>query len=126
MKIILDTSALIDFFEGGTRGEKVWSLLKDAESYVSIVTLSEIVNWCLRNDKNVDYIINRVKKSCKVMPLSEEISVDAGKIYTEVRKIKSKFGMIDSLIYTSARLNNLILITTDKDFLGLKDVEIID
>ena len=45
-------------------------------------------------------------------------------LFKRKREVKN-FSFIDAMIYTAAIKNNLILVSKDYDFLGLKNVEII-
>ncbi|MAH47806.1 hypothetical protein CMI37_18435 [Candidatus Pacearchaeota archaeon] len=123
--MLLDSYAWIEFFQGSERGEKVWNILNSIECCTSIVSISEIIEWCLRN--NIDYKdrISRIKKMSKILSLDEQIVLLAGRInFYNKKKIKN-WGMLDSLIYATARLYGLKVLTGDKHFFGLEDVEML-
>ena len=51
MVILFDTSAWIEFFEGTEKGKVAQEYLKSKEVFTSIVTLAELINWCLKSNK---------------------------------------------------------------------------
>ena len=119
--MILDTSTWIEFFQGSEKGKKVWTYLKSNKCHTSIITLSEITSFCIRN--KLDYInrINRIKLHSQIIPINEEICILAGKLSSN----KNKLGMVDSIIYSTALMYKLTLLTKDKDFTGMENVEIL-
>jgi len=48
--MLTDTYGCIEFLRGTERGKKVRKILRTEKCYTSIVTLAELVEWCLRND----------------------------------------------------------------------------
>lgn len=124
--MLFDTSAWIEFFQGTEKGKTVEEILKREENFTSIVTLSEAVNWCLRNkpDKTKDYI-NGIKNGSRILDVSETIAVCAGKLNFERKKIAKNWGMIDSIILATAQIYNLKILTKDSGFKDLPNVEML-
>ncbi len=121
--MLLDTSAWIEFFIGSAKGKRVKEVLDEADCYTSIVSLAEVTNWALKENKEVPYLINIIKHLSNVIELDEDITVLAGKLNFERKKIIKKWGMLDSFILASGSIYGLKILTKDSDFRDLPDVE---
>ena len=127
MVMLLDTSAWIEFFQGTEKGKKVGNILRTEENFTSIVTFAEIVNWCLKNniqDKIKEYIAG-IKNGSTILELNEPIAIVAGKLNYERKKIVKNWGMMDSVILSTAQIYNLKVLTKDSQFKDLLSVEIL-
>ena len=78
-----------------------------------------------KNGGDVSFAINQMKKNAVIIPLEEPILVESGKQYVRLRQIQKSISLIDVLIYVSALVHGLSLITTDNDFRGLPGIELI-
>ncbi len=124
--MLLDTSVWIEFFKGSMIGEKVWEVLRSHGCYTSVASLAEVTSWCIKNNKDATTAVGRIKKMSKVLPLTEEIAQIAGKIHTNRRKIVSKWGMIDAMVYATARFYSQQVLTKDVQFEGLENAIVLD
>lgn len=70
--------------------------------------------------ENIIKMMNFIKKRSIIIPVNDKIAEKASEISFE-----KNLPAVDSLIYTSAILNNAKLITLDNDFRGLKEVLIL-
>ena len=125
--MLLDSSAWIEFLEGTEKSKKVVDVLKSEENYTCIVTIAEVVNWCLKNNlktKITEYVEGIVKGS-EILNLTMEIVTAAGKLNYERKKIEKNWGMIDSLILSTALFYNLKVLTKDAQFKDLPNVEML-
>jgi predicted nucleic acid-binding protein len=122
--MMLDTYAWIEFLKGTEKGEKVKEFLKNENCYTNIVSLSEIVEWCLKNNlfNNIEAYMIKIKNGTITIFLDDIISLLAGKLNYERKKIIKDWGMIDSFILASAMINNLKILTGDKHFKDLSNV----
>ena len=124
--MILDTSAWVEFIEGTERGQEVKAVLEREENFTSIVTISEITQWCLRNGReNVAATIDEVKRISQILPLTETISIGAGKLNYERKKAGKKWGIIDSIIVATAQVYGLKILTKDYAFRDLPDARVL-
>ncbi len=120
--MLLDTSAWVEFFIGSAKGKRVKEFLGDVDCYTSIVSLAEVTNWALKENKEVPSLINTIKQLSNVIELDEDITVLAGKLNFERKKIIKKWGMLDSFILASGSIYELKILTKDSDFRDLPDV----
>ena len=124
--MLLDSSAWVEFFQGSEKGKEVKLVLEQEESFTSIVTFSEISQWCLRTDrKDLMICIEAVKRMSQVLVPTELISVSAGKINYERKKAGIKWGMLDSIIVATSQVYGLNVLTIDNAFRDLPEAEVL-
>ncbi|MDP3742143.1 MAG: PIN domain-containing protein [Candidatus Micrarchaeota archaeon] len=123
--ILLDTSAWIEFFNGSESGKRVKQLLASEASYTSAISIAEVAKWAKQNGKDVEAYNEALKTNSQIISLEEYILKEAGIKYLELRKISKDIGMIDVIIYTTAQLHGLELITHDSDFKNLNGVKML-
>ena len=123
--MLLDTSAWIEFFIGSGKGKRVKEILYKYECYTSIVTLAEVTNWALKEDRNAKVLIEAIKHLSNIIKLDADISVLAGKLNFDRKKSNKKWGMLDSFILASGTIYDLKILTKDNDFKDISDVEML-
>ena len=127
MKIVLDTRQLLIFFKGEKNAETVKDILEliengSIEGFVNAITLTEIYYIYFRIDKKIaEERVNQIKQSMKIVPIEENIAIQAGMF-----KGQYKIPIADSLIAASAYLLNATVISDDPDFRKIKDLNIMD
>ena len=120
--MLLDTYAWIEIFLDTEKGKKATQLTKNKRIYTSVVTLSEIISWCLRNNQNAQKFLSLIKENSIIIYINDDVAEIAGTLNFEIKKKEKSFGMIDSLIYATAQIYSLKLLTGDKHFRNLDDV----
>ena len=124
--MLLDSSAWIEIFEGSSNGKKIEQIAENEDIYTSMVSISEITNWCRKNNLDENYYIGVIEENSGILSFTKESLILAGIINFERKKIVKNWGMLDSMIYAIAKLNSIIVLTTDHHFLGLEYAEVID
>ena|SRR3989344_1244946 len=122
---LLDTSAWIEYFKGSEKGLFVKKLIEENEVYTSAITIAEISKWFYENQGDFKFALKQLKNNSIILDLNEEILIESGKQYVNLRKNNNKIGLIDVIIYITSQLYNLELITLDLDFRNLSNVKII-
>ena len=125
--MLLDTSAWIELFQGTEKTLVVKNILEKEENFTSTITFAEVVNWCLKNskeDKITEYI-EGIKNGSTILDLKEAIIISAGKLNYERKKIVKNWGMVDSLILSTALFYNLKILTKDHHFRDLENAEML-
>ena len=124
--MFLDTNVIVDIFrfdEESKNFQKIFELIKDEPLFISIFQIGEISDWSLVNKIDPDEPLEFLKKTMNIIPLSEEICLEASKIkYNMRKKGEKKFGLADGIILASARSINQTLLSKDSDFKNAKDV----
>jgi len=123
--MLLDTYAWIGYFIGNSEGKKVEKILFDKDCYTSIVSLAEIIEWCLKRGLNPESYVDIVNKNSIIIFLDRLIAETAGKINFENKKTIKNWGMVDSFIYATARIYGIKVLTGDPHFKELDGVEMI-
>lgn len=124
--MLLDTSCWIEYFEATEKGKKIKGRMEKQEVfYTCPITIAEISVWCHKNKKTSKDFIDSIKKLSIILDLSNDALEESGRIYNEERKKNGKISLIDCIIYATAQIHSIILLTKDEDFKGLKDVQIL-
>jgi|SRR3989344_3794536 len=125
--MLLDTSAWIEYFQATEKGRIIkLSLENNEQAYTCSLTIAEISVWCFKNNKEVSEFVQLITNLSTVLEINEDVLIESGKIYNELRKKNSKIGLIDCIIYASARFHGLLLLTKDNDFKNLEGVKFLD
>ena len=122
---LLDTSAWVEYFKGTEKGLVVKQWLENEGMYTCLITLAEISRWFQENNGDVSTAVEQIRQNSILLPLEEFILIESGKHYVALRKLRPKIGLIDVIIYVTARIHDLKLITSDSDFKGLPQVEML-
>ena len=117
---LIDSSIWIKYLFEGVFKEIIE---EDKQNYISLLSLFEIKQKLLKKDvkkEEVKINIDFIKQKNIVLDLTSEIAEKAAEI-----SVENKIPAIDSLIYTTALINNLTLLTLDNDFRKLQNAEIL-
>ncbi|MBI2043569.1 type II toxin-antitoxin system VapC family toxin [Candidatus Pacearchaeota archaeon] len=114
----IDTNILIDILRGD---EKLASKLQNLSSsliYITFITLCELYKGAYSYHDSVIKIsdIKNLVSSFGFLNLNEKICEEFGKMYSELKKTGKMIEESDLFIASIVKVNNLILITRDKDF----------
>lgn len=90
----------------------------EGEIFSSVVSIAEIEEWALKNNKDSDYYISILINSSHIIEINEEIAKVAGKI--------NNWGMMDDIIYSCARTYDFGIVTGDHHFKDLEKAMVID
>jgi predicted nucleic acid-binding protein len=127
--MFLDTSIIVNIFqfeEESKNFQKIFELIKDDPLFISIFQIGEISDWSLLNKIDPNEPLEFLKKTMNIIPLSEDICLEASKIKYDMRKKgEKKFSLADGIILASARSINQTLLSKDNDFKKAKDVIIL-
>ena len=125
--MLLDTSAWIELFQDTDKTAIVKNILETQENFTSSITFAEIVNWCLRNNKEdkITAYLEGIRNGSNILDLTEAIIISAGKLNYERKKIVKNWGMAYSLILATALVYDLKILTKDSHFKDLENADII-
>ncbi|MBI4181919.1 MAG: PIN domain-containing protein [Candidatus Aenigmarchaeota archaeon] len=123
---LLDTSAWIEYFKGTPEGNRVAALLRSGSpAYTCPLTITEVAVWCYRNHRDPSPFLEKIRSFSLLLDLAVSLLSEAARVYTEQRLRQPKIGIIDCIIYASALLHGLTLLTKDQDFAGLASVSLL-
>jgi len=125
--MLLDTSAWVEYFKDTERGRSIASMFETKQVFFTCsITIAEISVWCNKNKESSSKFIQKIKNFSELLDMSEDALIESGRIYNEQRRINGKIGLIDCLIYSTAQIHGLTLLTKDNDFKGMENVVTID
>jgi predicted nucleic acid-binding protein len=92
-----------------------------------VVTVAELVEWCLKNDlgARIEEYAREIARSSVLLGLDEQIAMLVGKVNYDRKKMARGWGMIDSLILATAVSYNLNIITGDSHFRDLPNAKML-
>ena len=123
MKYYLDSNIWIHILKKTLAMSSLKSIL-DAKVYTSDIVLLEVADFCIRNKKDPVSILEFIRNKSELIQLSNEILVTAANIKKTQRKTRTEFGIADATHYACAQNTHCILLTSDNDFIGLENIEI--
>lgn len=121
-KLIIDSSAWIEYFLGTQKGAKVRELIKNNETYTASISLAEIVSKFKRNKMDAQLATDVIFSNSKIVGINTELSMKAGNLHSEMRVGKSKFSLSDAYVLAIAKALKGKVVTGDYDFKALSDV----
>lgn len=100
MKLVLDSSILIDHLRGGSKwGEILSNLEEEAQFFIPTIVFYELFSGKSSENAETSRKILHLVKSFQRIELNEEIAKKAGEIY---RDITTRLGVPDYIIAASA------------------------
>lgn len=121
MTVTFDSSAWIEYFAGSEKGNSVNQVLESKEPILTpSVCLFEIKNKYLQEGKEFQQRIDFICTNSRIIDIDTEIAL----LGAEVKK-KHKLYTIDAIIYATAQQYKSKLLTGDRHFQELKNVELL-
>lgn len=120
MKLPVDTCGWIEWITNGELTDSYSKYLKNM-SHILVPTLIqyELYKWlCPESNENTATEIIGVTEQCRVIPLSSELALSAAEISAHY-----KLAMADAIVYAASQFHQAKLITSDKYFQHLPNVE---
>ena len=114
-KLTLDTNIILYLLGGDTT---LSSFLQEKEGYISIITELELIGYPEINEKELNNI-KRFLEDCIIININDDIK----KTYTALRR-KYKLKLGDAIVAATAMHLELPLITADKKFNQITELDI--
>lgn len=115
-KLFVDTNILLYFLKGHP---EVVELIADKEIVISVITEIELLSFPLLTFEIIQQIKNLLQ-DCTVLDLIPEVK----ELTIELRR-KYKIKLPDSIIAASAIFKKIPLLTSDKDFIKIKELNLL-
>ena len=113
-KLLLDTCIWVGYFKGDTPKSKEIIESKYSTNFTSVLSIFEFMRK-MSERKIPDSIIANMIEIIEEMSLTIDINKKIAKSCSS-NSTKYRLSSIDSLLYTTAQIENLTFITTDKHF----------
>lgn len=124
MKVLIDSSAWIEFFGAGHKANKLERFLKPPHKIVLPTIVSYEVYKKIKSTKSettaVMLLVQMEKVSHEIVPFNQELAIAAADIGLEY-----KIPMADAIVYATARSADATLITLDLHFDTLPGVNLL-
>ncbi|MBU0761032.1 MAG: PIN domain-containing protein [Nanoarchaeota archaeon] len=122
MRYIIDSSAWIDYLEGGQLGEKVRKLILGDNEILSLnLIVAEVISYIKRKESNAELAYNAITTNSKIIEISPDVAKRAGLFHAEIRKKVKNFGLVDAVILMAARDKGAKILTGDAHFKNFKE-----
>jgi len=115
-KLFVDTNILLYFLNGD---QEVIEMLSDKEIIISFINELEMLSFP-KISPDSEETINGLLKNCTIVDITPEIK----NLTIEFRR-KSKLKLPDSIVAATAFYSQLPLLTADKQFRTLEELEVI-
>lgn len=126
MRYLIDAYAWIEYLNGSSKGKKVKEILSMQNEIFSLSeTIAEVVSKVKRTEGNAEIAYEAVISNSKIFSITPAIAKEAGLFHAETRKKIKDFGLVDSLLFTTARKMNAKILTGDAHFKGFKEAVLI-
>lgn len=130
MKIVIDSYAWIELFQGGSAGQKVREIMVAADViYTPDTVLAEIARKYVRegaSEEIVDMRLEKISLNSNVVCLDSKLAYESAKSYLELaenaRKAKLNTpSLFDAIILAVARTFDAKILTGDQHFKSLPE-----
>jgi predicted nucleic acid-binding protein len=129
MRYIIDSYAWLEYFMGTEAGKKVKEIIEtDAdEKLTPSICLAEIFAKILKTEDEQKAELRRafIKSTSAVIPLTEELAVEAAKADVAMKKKVPSWGLADSIVLSTARNRKGKVVTGDLHFRALAEAHMI-
>lgn len=122
---LLDSSAWIEYFAGTALGETVKEIVEKQAISTCILSVAEISDKFGKEKGKFDEFLSFIKNRSVIFDLTLSACAQAGKLKAERRPVKKEFGLIDAIVYLTAKEHSCILVAKDDDFEGMENIVII-
>ena len=121
---VLDTFAWIEYFKGSESGRKARDYVEGKETTTPSVVIAEFTDKYVREKMNPSENLTFIKNRSIIADLDYLVAELAGRL-TAQRKAKVKgWGLVDSIVLSTARARKTQVVTGDEHFRDL-DEEVI-
>jgi PIN domain nuclease of toxin-antitoxin system len=120
-KLVVDSSAWIEYLDGSAKGEKVREHFKEKQLFTPTNCVAEIVARAGRTGISIELVKTVLNAQSTIVAIDFETSCQGGILYTALRKKKPKIALSDTLTLAVAQSLKAKVLTFDNDFRGLKE-----
>src|SRR3989344_2517425 len=101
MKLIIDSSAWIEYLNGSDLGRKVYSLLsKENKVYAIEIIIGEVISKIKRMGKDYERAYEAILSNSAVINITPELAKKAGFLHADIKASVPGFSLADAFIVT--------------------------
>ncbi len=121
-EFVIDSYAWIEYYRGSKAGKNASKYIEANTAATSTLTLAELREKYLKEkwnffEEDLKYMTTRTS----IVSIDRSISILAGEINYERKKIKKNWGMADSIVLATARNASAKVVTGDRHFEDLPE-----
>ena len=121
---VIDSYAWIEYFKGSKQGEAASRFIESEKAATSVISIAELSEKYLKEKKDFQERLIFMIFKTKIINLTSDIALEAGKLNFENKKKIKDFGMADAIILATAKLVNGKVVTGDEHFINLNSIMI--
>jgi predicted nucleic acid-binding protein len=123
MKVIVDSYAWIEYFEGSKKGLLVKEIIENENNdlFCSALTVSEIVSKSERAGKDSNQYFEALQSLSRILKIDENVARKAGKKHAAIRKKLKNFGLADAFILVQGEKEKAKILSGDQHFKKMKN-----
>jgi predicted nucleic acid-binding protein len=129
MRYIMDSYAWLEYFMGTEAGRKVKQIVDTEmdEKLTPSICLAETYAKILKTEDEEKAELRRtfIKSRSALIPLDEDLAVEAAKTDVAMKKKVHGWGLADSIVLSTARNRQGKVVTGDSHFRGLAEAHMI-
>jgi len=119
--LVIDSFAWFEYFLGSEPGRKVVNYVERGRTITPTIVIAELSEKYRTLSIDFKERLRFIKFRSKIVLLDEETAEYAGQLAVERKKKIRRWGMADSIVLATARLNKCRIITGDEHFRDLTD-----
>ncbi|MDP4012468.1 MAG: PIN domain-containing protein [Candidatus Nanoarchaeia archaeon] len=123
MKLVIDSYAWIEYFDGTNLGLKVKDFFNDKNNTIitNAITITEVVSKAKRAGKDIKEIYEAMSNLSSIYNINDSLALEAGELHADIKSKRKHFSVADIFVLLTARKLNAKVVTGDEDFRGLKE-----
>ncbi len=129
MKYVIDSYAWIEYFMGTEKGERAKAIIdsREHEKLTPSICIAETYAKVLKveGEEGAEERRAFMKAVSAFVALNETIAVQAAKLDGSMKRNVKGWGLADSIVLATAKIMGSKVLTGDKHFQALEDVELI-
>lgn len=123
---VIDTWAWVEYFLGTAAGAQARSFIEGPDVATSVLTLAELADLHSRDRRpGLEERVAFIRSRGPILEPSHRAAQEAGRLKWAQRKRGHEMGLVDAIIYETAREHGLAVVTGDPGFNGLPGLEAI-
>lgn len=114
----------MEYFIGSARGAKLREIIEQVPVATSIFAIAELAAKYEREQRSFTAFLDFIQNHSTIIPITIDICLLAAKLKNAIRR-QGKFGLGDAIHLATAHHERAVLLTTDMDFRGIENAQVI-
>jgi predicted nucleic acid-binding protein len=122
---VIDSFAWIEYFAGSGKGELAKKYIESGRSITPTIIIAELSAKYAKLKEDFDPKLRFITLKSRTVALDEDIAKLAGTINVERKSKIDRWGIVDSIVLATARIQKVRVVTGDEHFRDLQEVVMI-